>query len=120
MNSVPLPSLATPRGARERAALLDFKGQLSIRMASPEQQIDGLSGGNQQKVILARWLARDPKVLIVDEPTRGVDVGSVDHHAWRKVHEARTPVRLGHQHLADAHLHVAQDQRIAHIQPQSL
>ncbi len=61
---------------RERNALLEFKKALSIRMASPDQAIEGLSGGNQQKVILARWLARNPKVLIVDEPTRGVDVGA--------------------------------------------
>jgi len=61
---------------KERAALDGYKKALSIRMASPAQPIEGLSGGNQQKVILARWLARHPKVLIVDEPTRGVDVGA--------------------------------------------
>jgi len=49
---------------------------LNIRMASPEQKILNLSGGNQQKVVIARWLALQPKVLIVDEPTRGIDIAA--------------------------------------------
>ena len=49
---------------------------LNISTPSPDQPIKNLSGGNQQKVILARWLAANPQVLILDEPTRGIDVGS--------------------------------------------
>ncbi len=61
---------------REDALIEEFRRLLSIRMASPDQAAGILSGGNQQKVVLARWLALRPKILIVDEPTRGIDVGS--------------------------------------------
>ena len=55
---------------------------MNVRMAGPEQHISNLSGGNQQKIVLARWLALEPKILIVDEPTRGIDVA-----AKAEVHE---------------------------------
>ncbi len=62
---------------REEDALVErFRGKLGIRMASAEQSVGQLSGGNQQKVVLARWLALQPKILIVDEPTRGIDVAA--------------------------------------------
>jgi len=61
---------------REEALVDEFRRQLSIRMAGPDQPAGLLSGGNQQKIVLARWLALRPKILIVDEPTRGIDVGS--------------------------------------------
>ena len=65
----------------ESALVAQYRKALSIRMAGPEQIVANLSGGNQQKVVLARWLALQPKVLIVDEPTRGIDIGAkVDVH----------------------------------------
>ncbi|WP_373505307.1 sugar ABC transporter ATP-binding protein [Aestuariivirga sp.] len=63
-------------GAKEDALVEEYRKLLNIRMASPDQLVGNLSGGNQQKVVLARWLALRPKVLIVDEPTRGIDVGA--------------------------------------------
>jgi L-arabinose transport system ATP-binding protein len=54
----------------------NFIQRLNIRTPSLEQAVTKLSGGNQQKVVIARWLAVHPKVLILDEPTQGIDVGA--------------------------------------------
>lgn len=62
--------------AREERAATDLTKGLAVRCASIEQPARELSGGNQQKVVLARWLYRDPTVLIFDEPTRGIDIGA--------------------------------------------
>lgn len=66
-----------PISMREQTQIAEeFIQQLGIRTPGPEQQIQYLSGGNQQKVLLARWLATKPRFLILDEPTRGIDVGA--------------------------------------------
>jgi ABC-type sugar transport system ATPase subunit len=77
-----LPSLGRlARGglvAPSRIAALarDWIARLGVKTASPDLAVEALSGGNQQKVALARWLARNPRVVLLDEPTRGVDVGA--------------------------------------------
>jgi ABC-type sugar transport system ATPase subunit len=64
------------RRAEERRLTREFVERLNVRTPNIEHEVRKLSGGNQQKVVLARWLARKPKVLILDEPTRGIDVGA--------------------------------------------
>ncbi|MFJ3708184.1 sugar ABC transporter ATP-binding protein [Streptomyces sp. NPDC090053] len=64
------------RRAAERALAQEYADRLRVRTPSINHEVRKLSGGNQQKVVLARWLARRPKVLVLDEPTRGIDVGA--------------------------------------------
>ena len=74
-----IPRRIAPRGfirrGLERTLASESVRQLRIRLASLRQPIVELSGGNQQKAILARWLLTDPRILILDEPTRGIDIG---------------------------------------------
>jgi rhamnose transport system ATP-binding protein len=87
-----LPNLATlaPRGwcsrAREAGLAREWIDRLAIRAQGPQQAVHSLSGGNQQKVVLAKWLARKPAVLVLDEPTKGIDVGAkaAVHHVTRE------------------------------------
>ena len=75
------------RHGKERSDVTQWLDRLDVRPRNTEYAMSSLSGGNQQKVILARWLRMDPKVLILDEPTQGVDVGAkADIH--QRVHEA--------------------------------
>jgi ABC-type sugar transport system ATPase subunit len=61
---------------RERETAREQSGSLNVKAPGVESRVMNLSGGNQQKVVLARWLALQPRVLLLDEPTKGVDVGA--------------------------------------------
>ncbi|WP_413203441.1 multiple monosaccharide ABC transporter ATP-binding protein [Rhodospirillum sp. A1_3_36] len=61
---------------REAAVAEDYRTRVNIKCSSIEQEAVNLSGGNQQKVVLSKWLFADPEILILDEPTRGIDVGA--------------------------------------------
>ena len=80
--NVTLPSLdRTSRNgflrlAEEFSLARDYTGRLDLRAASLDQDVGNLSGGNQQKVVIAKWLATTPKIIILDEPTKGIDIGS--------------------------------------------
>ena len=62
--------------AKEHERALEYIGKLSIATPSPETEVQYLSGGNQQKVVIAKWLLQDADIIILDEPTRGIDVGA--------------------------------------------
>ena len=62
--------------ATERRVAVEHTQQFNVRMTGVDQEVGALSGGNQQKVVLAKWLAAGPRVLILDEPTRGIDIGA--------------------------------------------
>jgi galactofuranose transport system ATP-binding protein len=71
-----LSKLGIVSRAEQDEIVARFMKRLGIKAASAEQKIRELSGGNQQKVLLARWLCKNPKFLILDEPTRGIDIGA--------------------------------------------
>ena len=75
-NLAGLSRLGFVRAAAERQAFDRYVRTIGIKLASPQARVSHLSGGNQQKVVLAKWLQRSSEVIIFDEPTRGIDVGA--------------------------------------------
>ena len=86
--------LVSPR--RQDVATREWIGKMDIRCRGPRQRVNGLSGGNQQKVALGRLLQHDVDVLLLDEPTRGIDVGS-KATIYRIIDELAAPKAPGHE-----------------------
>ena len=82
-SNITLPSLSrylsrfgVIKREKEKKTANEFKNRLQIKTPSLEQEVSKLSGGNQQKVMFSKWLNTQPKIIILDEPTRGIDVGA--------------------------------------------
>ena len=98
--NVTLPSLSrtSRKGfiklAEEFKLARDYVERLDLRAASLDTNVGNLSGGNQQKVVIAKWLATQPKIIILDEPTKGIDIGSkaaVGTNSWRNLPHRALP-----------------------------
>ena len=76
LQTVSSPPIGIIDADRERAVAESYVAQLNVRAASVDAPVGTLSGGNQQKILLARWLNASPKIFILDEPTRGIDIGA--------------------------------------------
>jgi D-xylose transport system ATP-binding protein len=76
LQAISSPSIGVIDAARERAVTEQYVAQLNIKAASVDAFVGTLSGGNQQKVLFARWLNASPKIFILDDPTRGIDIGA--------------------------------------------
>ncbi len=85
-----LATLGLIRWEKATQMAMEYRQRLDIRTPSVHQRVGRLSGGNQQKVVIAKWLTRKPRVLILDEPTRGIDVGAKAeiHNLMRELTDA--------------------------------
>lgn len=83
-------------GRRGKGTLEQFIKELQIYPSDTSRMVNNLSGGNQQKVLMAKWLATEPKIFIIDEPTRGVDIGAkmIIHKAIQKLADQGNAVIL--------------------------
>lgn len=91
-----LSGLGLIKSGQETSTAEDYRRRLSIRTPSVKHQVGKLSGGNQQKVMLGKWLNAQPKLIILDEPTRGIDVGAKAevHHIVNELAEQGLAVIL--------------------------